>query len=133
MRIGEVARLTGVKVPTIRYYEQIGLLPPPPRSSGKRRHYEPPDVQRLTFIRQSRALGFEVQVVRRLLAFQDRPERPCDEIDALVREHLVAIDQKIASLMALRKELGRMLASCPGGRVADCRVVKSINSSASPL
>jgi DNA-binding transcriptional MerR regulator len=131
MRIGEVARLAGVKVPTIRYYEQIGLLPPPPRSMGKRRHFEAPDVRRLAFIRRARALGFEIEVVRSLLAFQDRPERPCDEIDALTREHLVAIDKKIASLMGLREELGRILASCPGGRVADCRVVQSINHSAS--
>jgi Cu(I)-responsive transcriptional regulator len=129
MRIGEVARLTGIKVPTIRYYEQIGLMPPPPRSTSKRRRYEARDVRRLTFIRHAREFGFEIEAVRRLLALQDRPERPCAEIDALTREHMAAIDQKIARLVALRTELDRMLASCAGGRVADCRIMDSITNS----
>lgn len=131
MRIGEVARLTGVKVPTVRYYEQIGLMPPPPRSASKRRCYEADDVGRLTFIRHARELGFEIEAVRRLLALQDRPERPCAEIDALTREHIAAIEQKIARLVALRTELDRMLASCTGGRVADCRIMESITNSQS--
>jgi hypothetical protein len=75
-------------------------------------------------------LGFEIEAVRRLLAFQDQPERSCGEIDELT---LAAIDQKIASLVTLREEVGRMLSSCPGGRVADCRIVTSINHGALPL
>jgi DNA-binding transcriptional MerR regulator len=128
MRIGEVARLAGVKVPTIRYYEQIGLIMAPPRSASQRRRYEARDVRRLTFIRHARELGFEIESIRRLLALQDRPERPCGEIDALAREHLTTIDQKIAGLLALRKELDRILSSCAGGLVADCRVMEALNS-----
>src|SRR5712692_1210005 len=130
LTIGEVAERTGIKVPTIRYYEQIGLLPPPARSEGNRRHYRPGEVRRLAFIRHARELGFEIKDIRRLLAWQDQPERPCDGVDALAREHLAAIDDKIAQLTALRRELKRMLDRCGGGRVAQCRIIESIGSPA---
>jgi Cu(I)-responsive transcriptional regulator len=127
--IGEVARQTGVKVPTIRYYEQIGLLPPAPRSEGNRRCYERSKVQRLAFIRQARDLGFEIEDIRTLLALQDAPESSCGKIDALVAEHLANVDRRIARLSALRAELRRMLQRCAGGRVAECRVIESIAKS----
>ena len=126
LQIGEVARQTGVKIPTIRYYEQIGLLHPPLRSEGRRRRYGAADVRRLTFIRHARELGFEIEAVRTLLALQDRPERSCHDIDALTRDHLAAVEHKIARLVALRRELNRMLDCCAGGRVAECRVIESI-------
>jgi DNA-binding transcriptional MerR regulator len=124
--IGEVARQTGIKVPTIRFYEQIGLLPAPQRSEGNRRCYRESDVRRLAFIRHARELGFDVGAVRTLLALQDQPEVSCCQIDTLVGDHLAAIDRKITGLIALRKELQRMLACCGGGRVAECRVIESI-------
>jgi DNA-binding transcriptional MerR regulator len=124
--IGGVARRTGVKVPTIRFYEQIRLLPPPPRSQSNRRCYGETDVRRLLFIKHARELGFDVAEVRTLLSLQDKPNSSCEHIDALVADHLVAIDSKIARLVALRRELQQILACCSGGRVADCRVVESI-------
>ena len=124
--IGEVARQTGIKVPTIRFYEQIGLLPAPPRSKSNRRCYRESDVGRLTFIRHARELGFEVGAIRTLLALQDQPEISCGQIDALVGDHLTAVDRKITRLVALRGELQQMLACCKGGRVAECRVIESI-------
>ena len=127
LQIGEIARQTGVKVPTIRYYEQIGLMRPPIRSEGNRRCYGVEDVKRLSFIRHARELGFEIEAVRTLLELQDRPDRSCQEIDALTRDHLAAVDHRIARLMALRKELQRMLDCCTGGRVAECRVIESIS------
>ncbi len=126
LNIGEVARKTGIKVPTIRYYEQIGLLHPPPRSDGNRRRYGAGEVGRLTFIRHARELGFDIEAIRTLLALQDRPERSCCEIDALTRDHLAAIDSKISQLVAMREELQRMLDCCSGGRVAECRIIESI-------
>jgi DNA-binding transcriptional MerR regulator len=126
LSIGAVARQTGVKVPTIRYYEQIGLMRSPIRSEGNRRCYGVEDVNRLSFIRHARELGFEIEAVRTLLALQDRPERSCQEIDGLTRDHLAAVDHKIARLVALRKELQRMLDCCTGGRIAECRVIESI-------
>lgn len=129
LSIGDAARRTRIKVPTIRYYEQIGLLPAPDRSEANRRCYSEAAIRRLMFIRRSRELGFEIETIRELLALQDRPDRPCDEIDALAREHLAAIEEKISRLMALRGEMKRMLKSCRGGRVAECRVVESIGKS----
>ncbi len=74
--IGEAARRSGVKVPTIRYYEEVGLLPEPPRSEGNRRLYGETHLQRLAFIRHARELGFEVDAIRTLLDLQDSPASP---------------------------------------------------------
>jgi DNA-binding transcriptional MerR regulator len=130
--IGEVARRTGLKVPTIRYYEQIGLLPSLPRSEGNRRCYRDSDIRRLVFVRHARELGFEVEAIRTLLALQDQPENSCGQIDALVGEHLAAVDSKIQRLVALRGELQHILACCKGGRVAECRVIESISNCEAP-
>ncbi|WMT85443.1 helix-turn-helix domain-containing protein [Pelagibacterium sp. 26DY04] len=122
--IGQAARASGVKVPTVRYYEQIGLLPTPDRSEGNRRLYDRTDVDRLTFIRHARELGFDVDAIRRLLALQDHPKQSCAEADALAREHLVEVDRRIRSLMALKSELERMVEGCVHGKVEDCRVIE---------
>ena len=124
--IGEVARQTGIKVPTIRFDEQIGLVPEPRRSEGNRRCYRESDVRRLAFIRHARELGFDVGEIRTLLLLQDQPEISCGQIDALVGDHLAAVDDKITRLVALRGELQRMLTCCKGGRVAECHVIESI-------
>jgi DNA-binding transcriptional MerR regulator len=124
--IGEVARQTGIKVPTIRFYEQIGLLPEVLRSPGNRRCYRASDVRRLVFIRHARQLGFEVSVIRILLTLQDQPDSSCRQIDALVADHVAAIDTKIDRLVTLRGELRLILARCRGGRVAECSVIESI-------
>jgi hypothetical protein len=57
---------------------------------------------------------------------QDQPDRPCDDIDTLARKHLATIEEKIARLTALRRQMKRMLKSCQGGRIAECRVIESI-------
>ena len=129
LSIGDAARRTMIKVPTIRYYEEIGLLPAPGRSESNRRRYSEDAIRRLTFIRHARQLGFEVDTIRELLRLQDEPDRRCDEVDTLAREHLAEIEEKIARLTALRRELMRMLKSCRGGRVAECRVIESIGKS----
>jgi Cu(I)-responsive transcriptional regulator len=122
--IGAAARLSGVKVPTIRYYEQIGLLPPPPRTQGNRRLYEEGEISRLKFIRHARDLGFEVEDIRGLLAINATPSRSCAEADAIARHHLAAVERRIAQLQALREELQHMVTECGHGRVADCRVIQ---------
>jgi DNA-binding transcriptional MerR regulator len=122
--IGEAARRSGIRVPTIRYYEQIGLLHPP--RSGGRRAFGATEVRRLVFIRRARELGFNIETIRKLLALQDMPERSCAEVDAMTRDHLAEIDAKIRRLESLREELTRTLDRCSGGRVAECRVIDSI-------
>jgi DNA-binding transcriptional MerR regulator len=122
--IGALSRETGVNISTIRFYEQIGLLPAPPRTESNRRTYGPEDVKRLRFIRHARELGFEVDAIRQLLALAAHPETPCDRADELARAHLQEIDGKIAQLVALRAEVQAMVECCDGGRVGDCRVIE---------
>ncbi|GAC1563208.1 MAG: helix-turn-helix domain-containing protein [Beijerinckiaceae bacterium] len=122
--IGEAARGSGVRVPTIRYYEQIGLVPAPPRTEGNRRHYDDSDLRRLTFIRHARELGFEIDAIRTLLVLADKPEQPCAKADQIARAHLVEIDSRISRLTALRGEVQRMTEECAHGRVANCRVIE---------
>ncbi len=124
--IGEAARRSGVKVPTIRYYEEIGLLPAPPRSEGNRRHYDDTDLRRLAFIRHSRELGFGIDAIRTLLILQDQPNQTCDAADAIARARLEDVERRIASLTALRKELRAMVEGCSHGRVDQCRVIETL-------
>ena len=124
--IGEAARKTGVKVPTIRYYESIRLLPAPPRTEGNRRLYDEDDLRRLAFIRHARELGFEVEAIRTLLALQDDPDQSCAAADAVARARLVEVEQRIARLSALRAELKRMLELCASGRISDCKVIETL-------
>lgn len=122
--IGGLAGATGVKVPTIRFYESIGLLPKPTRTQSNRRVYDAEAVRRLKFIRHARELGFEVAAIRQLLALSDEPERPCAEVDALAHTHLRDIDSRIERLTALRTEMRRMIRQCSHQRVAECRILE---------
>lgn len=122
--IKEAARESGVKVPTIRYYEQIGLLAAPKRDLGNRRVFEDDDLRRLTFIRHARELGFDVDAIRTLLDLQDTPDKSCAEADAIARARLADVNQRIKSLMALKSELEVMVEGCSHGHVAECRVIE---------
>ena len=122
--IGDAARQTGVKVATIRYYESVGLVPPPARSDNNRRSYDEGAIGRLRFIRHARELGFSVEDIRQLLALSDEPQRPCEEVDAIARRHLADIQSRIRRLKALKAEITRMIAQCSRDRVADCRVIE---------
>ena len=125
--IGEAARQSGVKVTTIRYYEQIGLLSAALRTEANRRSFGAAELRRLVFIRHARELGFEVEAIRTLLALQDHPEQSCATADALAKAHLIEVEHRIASLMALRAELERMITECACGRVAECRVIETLS------
>jgi DNA-binding transcriptional MerR regulator len=122
--IGEISRRSQVKVPTIRYYEQIGLLPAPPRSEGNRRLYGARDIRRLSFIRHARDLGFEIDAIRTLLTLQDNPNQPCAEADSIAREKLAEVNARIDSLMALKDELEAMVGGCEHRCVGECRVIE---------
>lgn len=122
--IGEASRQSGVKVPTIRYYESIGLLAEPNRSEGNQRSYEPSDLRRLAFIRHARELGFEVDAIRALLTLQDDPNQSCASADAIAKSRLVEVEQRIRSLTALKAELETMIKGCVHGRVDECRVIE---------
>jgi DNA-binding transcriptional MerR regulator len=129
LSIGELARGASVKVPTIRYYEQIGLLGSPLRTEGKQRRYDDRALQKLNFIRHARELGFEIDDIRELLALSAQPENPCENADKITARHLTAVDQRIQQLTKLRAELSRMLDDCKGGCVAHCQVIESLATS----
>ncbi|WP_138469214.1 helix-turn-helix domain-containing protein [Poseidonocella sp. HB161398] len=122
--IGALARHAGTKVQTIRYYEQVGLMPEPGRSAGGQRRYDGAARDRLAFIRHARQLGFSLDAIRELLGLSDRPERPCADVDAIARRQLRAVEARIVRLEALRGELTRMIGECSGGTVSDCRVLE---------
>ena len=124
--IGHLARETGSKVQTIRYYEEIGLLPPPARTQGNQRVYTRAHRDRLAFIRHSRELGFPLEAIRELLTLGDAPEQSCARADRIASAHLDHVERKIAQLEALRGELKRMVRSCRRGRVAECRVIEAL-------
>ncbi|WP_148254742.1 MerR family transcriptional regulator [Aidingimonas lacisalsi] len=127
MSIGTLAERAQCKVQTIRYYEQIGLLPAAIRNEGNQRRYGEDAVKRLTFIRHARDFGFSVESVRELLEMADHPDMPCDEADALARHHLREVEARLARLAALRDELRRMVTQCQGGSVDECRVIEVLS------
>ena len=124
--IGHLARETGCKVPTIRYYEQIGLLPAPNRTAGNTRLYGPAHVARLAFIRHSRELGFSQAAIRELLNLTDHPDRSCEAVTEIARTHLDDVNQRIARLVALKSELERMITACNRGRVDQCYIIETL-------
>lgn len=122
--IGQLAARTGCKVQTIRYYEQIGLMPKPARSGGNQRRYGPRHLERLAFVRHSRELGFPLEAIRELLGLVDDPEGSCTAADSIARRQLQQVESRITRLGALKSELERMIVQCRGGRIADCRVIE---------
>ena len=124
LSIGTLAKRTGTKVQTIRYYEQIGLIPEPGRTDGGQRRYGDVELDRLSFIRHSRQLGFSLDAIRELLALSDSPERSCAQVDAVAQKQLREVEARIARLEALRLELKRMIDACSADRIANCRILE---------
>jgi DNA-binding transcriptional MerR regulator len=124
--IGDLSRRTGVKVPTIRYYEQMGLLDLPDRSEGNQRRYGREGLERLSFIRHARDLGFNIEAIRELIELSGHPEKPCRDADRIVAEQLNAVRRKIARLSKLERELDRMASHCEADCIRDCYVLHSL-------
>jgi Cu(I)-responsive transcriptional regulator len=126
MNIGELARAADTKVETIRYYERIGLLPAPPRTGGNYRDYSAEHVNRLSFARRARNLGFSIEQIRALLDLADQREQSCEAVDAIARAHLADVKRKLADLAALRRELETVIGQCGHGTVAECRILEAL-------
>jgi DNA-binding transcriptional MerR regulator len=124
--IGELGRATATKIPTIRYYERIGLLPEPLRTRGNQRRYGDTDIDRLAFIRHARAFGFSLTMVRELLSLSDDPSHACSDVDRIARAHLHSVEQRIRTLGLLKAELERMIQQCKGGTVSECRIIDAL-------
>src|SRR3954469_12037183 len=132
LRIGDLATATATKVETIRYYERIGLLPPPARTAGNYRAYTPQHRQRLSFICRARGLGFSTEQVRELLGLADERDRSCEAVDVIARGHLGEIERKIADLVSLQRELDVLIGQCRHGTIAECRIIEALSPHEKP-
>lgn len=131
MLIGELARRTGVRAKTIRYYESIGLMPDPPRTSGGYREYQPAAERRLSFVRAAQSVGLTLGEIREILGFRDRGERPCEHVRSLIEQHAADLSARITALEAMRLDLERMasqarssVSSAPGAGEY-CHIIES--------
>lgn len=129
MGIGDLAKESGVKVVTIRYYEQIGILPRVNRTLGNYRSYGADHVRRLRFVRRCRDLGFSLDQVRDLLRLSAESGRSCAAVCQMADRQRKAVEEKIADLKRLASELRRITASCNGRRtMADCHIIEALSA-----
>lgn len=126
LMIGEIAAATGAKVNTIRFYEDIGLMPRAARTASGRRVYDESDSKRLSFIRHGRALGFSIDEIRSLIDLWSHPDRECADAAAIACQHLRNVEERIEQLEVLRAKLTKIAGSCEGGRTAECGVIEAI-------
>ena len=125
--IGELSQRTNVKVPTIRYYEKSGLLAAPERTEGNQRRYDVAGLERLSFIKHARDLGFSIEAIAALIELQGHPDRSCAEATDIASSQLADVRAKIKRLRALEKELARISKGCDGdGLSGDCYVLASL-------
>ncbi len=129
LSIGELSKRTRVKIPTIRYYEQMGLISAPERSAGNQRRYSKTELSRLSFIKHARDLGLKIDDIRELLTLSASPEMPCAEANHIAANHLSAIRTRIAQLQSLEAELARM-STCTAENIKDCYVIESLSNHA---
>jgi MerR family transcriptional regulator, mercuric resistance operon regulatory protein len=126
LTIGTLSRRTAVNVETIRFYERIGVLPKPPRSSGGHRLYSPDHLKRLTFVRRSRELGFSLDEVRGLLRLVEGGYYSCAEVRTITLDHLAEVRRKIGDLRRLERTLADVSSKCRGGKVPDCPIIDAL-------
>ena len=124
--IGALSKLTGVKIPTIRYYEQMGLIDAPARSSGNQRRYTKTGLERLSFIRHGRELGLSIDNIRDLVILNSKPDMPCIEAHEIAQKHLHSTQKRISKLKRLEKELKRISSISEKGCVGRCDVIQSL-------
>lgn len=126
MSRGSLAAQTGVNIETVRYYEKIGLMPNPRRSSGGHRIYDQTHLKRLSFIRRSRELGFTLQEIRELLELVDGGDYTCAEVRDRTNTHLADVTKKIRDLGKIQRTLKTMASKCDGGLVPNCPIVDEL-------
>lgn len=119
MRIGQLADHTGLNPKTVRYYEQIGLLPQPQRTPSGYRDYDHADVERLLFVRRAQLLGFPLDDIREILALREQERRPCARVVHLAERELADVDGRIRELTTVREELSALLERAAGTAAPD--------------
>ncbi|NYT58291.1 Cd(II)/Pb(II)-responsive transcriptional regulator [Alcaligenaceae bacterium] len=127
MKIGELARLTESTVETIRYYEKEGVLPQPVRSAGNYRLYDQEHIERLRFIRHCRTLDMALEEVRTLLQFRDAPHEDCGDVNALLDDHIQAVERRMEELMQLKRHLVTLRQKCASAApAASCGILQAL-------
>lgn len=124
--IGEASKRSGVHIETIRYYERVGVMPKPLRSSGGQRVYDSEQLRRLSFIKRCRELGFSLNEVRDLFALVDGGNQTCNEVHSLTVNHLKDVRKKISDMRKLERVLKDMSDQCTRGNVPECPVVDAL-------
>ena len=124
--IGALAHNSGVNIETIRYYEKIGVMPKPARSTGGYRLYTDDHLKRLTFVRRGRELGFTLDELRDLLRLVDGHAYTCAEVRTLTLKHVADIRRKIADLKRLDRAMTGIASRCSGKRIPDCPIVDAL-------
>jgi len=133
MKIGELARLAGTNVDTIRFYERDGLLPLPARSDGNYRIYGEPHVERLFFIRHCRSLDMALDEIRILLHFKESPQENCADVNRLLDQHIGHVAQRMQVLQALEKQLKDLRERCGEERdAAHCGILDGLSQAIMP-
>jgi len=128
--IGALSKHTGTNIETVRYYERVGLLPAPARSSGGYRLYGTDHLKRLNFIRRARALGFSLAEVRKLLTLADQRRRPCADVRIVAAAHLQDVKAKIADLRQMQRVLKDTVARCEAGTGSHCPMIDALYTDA---
>jgi len=123
MMIGAMSKATGCNIETIRYYERVGILPSPPRTSGGHRDYDNQHLKRLNFVRRSRELGFSLDEIRQMLRLVEGGDVTCTQVHAMASEHLADVQSKIADLTRMERTLQDTTAKCAGGTTPDCPII----------
>ncbi len=126
LAIGEVSRTSGCKIETIRYYERIGLLSPPPRTAGRHRLYSRDHVKRLVFIRRGRNLGFSLDEIRSLLGLTGEGAPNCEQVREITLAHAHDIRQKIDDLERMDRALRQLAEQCEDGEAMVCPVIEAL-------
>lgn len=130
LNIQQAAQRTDLSSKMIRHYEQLGLLPPVPRTASGYRQFEAPHIEALHFIRRARLLGFSMAQIADLLAMSRNPDRSSRAVKQLAQQHRATVDQRLRELQALRDTLDGMIAACPGDESPDCAILDDLQSEA---
>lgn len=129
--IGQLARLTGIKAVTIRYYEKSALLSPAGRTAAGYRLYSSRERDRLCFIRRCRHLGLGLDDIKALLRLSDQREAPCHQVDAIIHHQHEHVRERIQDLQSLERELDRLERACEAKTINECKIIESLSRSRS--
>lgn len=128
LTIGQLARTAGVNLETVRYYENIGLIPAPPRTEGGHRSYNHAHIRRLAFIRRARELGFRIEDIRTLLTLAEPDHLSCGDVRTIASRHRADVRSKMADLARLEAVLADTIDLCVGGPAVSCPILDFLDS-----